>query len=81
MRRVNPNMPVDTEYKGLTDKFIYGLIDNDTQVQQTKDGKVGRFYLYNDETNPMNQEKESRELWSKYFDKVKRLSMLSVKKL
>ncbi|MBR8534412.1 hypothetical protein KDU71_02485 [Carboxylicivirga sediminis] len=71
-------LPIHTAYKGLTEK----IIENIAQVIDRKEnGEIWRFFLYNDETNPMNNKpsKKRDNYFIEYFKKIERLSKLKIK--
>lgn len=70
-------LPIHTKYEALTEKKLLTIADNDPKrIKRDEDGKINMVWLYNDGTNPMNQAKDSPELWNKYFQKLKMLSKL-----
>jgi len=69
-------LPIRTKYKGITEKFLKDLVDDDSMIQRDSEGEVTRVFLYNDGTNPTNQEIDKKHLWESYFDKLKKLSKL-----
>lgn len=73
------DLPINTSYKRVTDKFLSEIVDNPVRIQRDTNGKIDRIFLYDDRTNPMNQSKDSKLLWDSYFDKLKKLSKLRIK--
>jgi hypothetical protein len=61
--------PLYTTYKGLTDKAILSFIP-EMEIERGGDGKITKFWLYRDATNPMLKP----ECWDEYIVKVKHLS-------
>lgn len=71
-------MPIYTKYKGLTEKFIIGLIDEPEQASRDENGEIRYVFLYNDGSNPTNGSSRSKDLWERYFQKLEKLAKLSV---
>lgn len=65
-------IPVRTKYKNVTEKLLRKLVDDESHVRYDTDGKIRELWLYNDSTNPTNNEK----YWNAYLDKIKLLSTL-----
>lgn len=72
------NLPVYTKYKRISEKLLIELAGEESSVQRNDNGEIIRIFLYNDTTNPMNQSTEKKELWDKYFEKLKKISKLKV---
>jgi len=62
--------PIYTKYKGLTEKLILE-IGNPDSIERDEHGKICKFWLYNDVTNPMNNND-----WSTYWKKLQKLAKL-----
>lgn len=75
------DFPIYTKFKGLTDSFIFGLINNEDEgsIQKDDNGEIVKFYLYNDGTNPTNSSGNNKQGWEMYFEKLKKLAKLEVK--
>lgn len=72
------NLPVYTKYKKISQKLLLELADSEHAIQYNNAGDITKVFFYNDGTNPMNQSKEKKQLWDKYFDKLKKLSKLEI---
>lgn len=73
-------LPVYTRYKGLTDRLVREITGNDkSSVNLDEEGKIKRFWLYNDSTNPMNQGNQNNKYWEMYWKKLKKLARLDIK--
>jgi len=72
-------MPIHTTYNGITEKLIESITHG---IDRNENGEIWRFFLYNDETNPMNNKpsKKRDNYFLDYFKKVEKLSKLKVKK-
>ena len=68
--------PIYSKYKGLTDRFIENL--KPSQIEKDENGKISKFWLYNDETVPKSRYSNDKntKLWDEYFSKSKKLSYL-----
>jgi hypothetical protein len=66
------NLPIRTKYKNATDVILKQLIDETSSVEYDENGKINKIFLYNDETNPTNNEK----YWNSYLEKIRILSQL-----
>ncbi len=75
----SPTVPINTSYKGLTNKILSDIVDEALRMQKDENGDIVRIFLYDDGTNPMNQPKDSEALWDAYFEKLKKLSKLKAK--
>jgi hypothetical protein len=64
------NIPIYTEYKGITEKKLLEIAGNEKFVMRDTAGKINRIFLYDDRTNPQS----SNEYWNDYFSKIKLLS-------
>lgn len=73
------DLPINTSYKNVSDRFLSEIVDDPLRIQRDSDGKIYRIFLYDDGTNPMNQSRDSKKLWDSYFEKLKKLSKLKVK--
>ena len=62
--------PIYTKYKGLTEKLILE-IGNPDSIERDENGKICKFWLYNDGTNPMNNND-----WNTYWKKLEKLAKL-----
>lgn len=71
--------PIYTKFRGITEKFLYELVDEPNHVSKDENGVIRFVFLYNDRTNPTNSSGPNKELWDNYFAKLKKLSNLSVK--
>lgn len=73
-------LPVYACYRGLTDRLIHKIIGNEkSSVNFDETGKIKRFWLYNDSTNPMNQGRKNNKYWKIYWKKLEKLARLDVK--
>lgn len=63
------------KYKGLTDTILKKLADTPGAIEKDNN-KIIKVFLYNDATNPSNQNKKS--LYKDYFAKLELLSKLKV---
>lgn len=73
------DLSIYTKYKGITEKLLTEISDNESDIHRDENGNIIKLFLYNDGTNPMNQSKDKNELWDIYFDKLKKLSKLIIK--
>lgn len=69
------NIPIHTEYKGITEKKLFEIAGSEDSVRRDVTGKINRIYLYDDRTNPQS----SNEYWNVYFSKIKLLSRFEKK--
>lgn len=69
-------IPIYTNYKGLTDAKLLKIAGDEKSLERDEQGKIKTVYLYNDGTNPSSK----KEYWNDYFDKIKQLSILEVKR-
>jgi len=74
-----PDLPINTNYGELKEKFLLDLVDNPDRIQRDESGEIIRIFLYDDGTNPMNRQKDLKTLWDSYFRKLNKLSKLNVK--
>lgn len=64
-------------YPLLSDTFILELIDYDeNSVKRDNLGNIERFWLYNDQTNPMNQREKDNGYWKVYWNRLESLAKL-----
>lgn len=71
----NPKgLPLFTKYQKLTEKFLLDLADRPDTVKRGEDGKINLVWFYDDGSNPTNQPKDSKIVWDRYFDKIKKIS-------
>jgi len=68
--------PIYTRYKALTDSKLLKIAGGEESVKRDSEGKIMMVFLYNDGTNPSSK----KEHWNAYFDKIKELSILEVKR-
>lgn len=74
------SLPVYNGYKGLTNGLIRQITEyNESSVNLDEEGNIKCFWLYNDTTNPMNQDSKENEYWDIYWEKLKKLARLYVK--
>lgn len=65
-------------YPLLSDSLILELIDYDeSSVKRDNLGNIKKFWLYNDQTNPMNQREKENEYWKTYWNRLESLAKLS----
>jgi len=64
------DFPIYTKYKGLTERLILE-IGNPNSIERDEKGKICKFWLYNDEINPMNNDN-----WIAYWKKLEKLAKL-----
>ena len=77
MKGNSPELPVFSLYIGLTNRFIQEITGYDeSAVNRDEQGNIRRFWLYNDSTNPMNQQKKENEYWDIYWQKLKGIARL-----
>lgn len=72
------NLPIHTQYKRLTEKFLTDIAYGENGIQRNEDGNIYRVFLYNDKTNPVNHSTDKKELWDDYFKRLKKLSKLKI---
>lgn len=73
------DVPIYTKYKKLSDKLLLELAHNaEYGVKRDENGEINTVFFYNDGSNPINQLKDNKELWNRYFDKLKKLSKLQI---
>lgn len=66
-------------YPLLFDSFIMELVDYDEDsIKRDRFGNIERFWLYNDQTNPMNQQEQDNEHWKIYWTKLELLAKLRI---
>lgn len=72
--------PVYFKCPGLTDAFIRELVKDVPDAYFTVDGKIQKFWLYDDKTNPIdtNEYPQSYFLWEAYLRKVRMLSEILI---
>lgn len=70
------DLPIYTKFKGISDRLLVELADSSSAINRNEEGEIIKIFLYSDGTNPMNQARDKKELWTKYFDKLKKLSKL-----
>lgn len=71
-------LPVYTKYKRIPEKLLIELAEETDALERNDTGEVIRIFLYNDKTNPLSKTIGGKQLWDKYFEKVKKLSYLKV---
>ena len=62
------SIPIYTKYDGLTEHLIEGIA---AKMWRDEQGKICRFYLYTDATNPMKNND-----WDTYLKKLQKLAKL-----
>lgn len=72
------NLPIHTQYKRLTDKFLTDIAHGESGIHRNDNGDIYRVFLYNDSTNPVNHSIDKKELWEDYFKRIKKLSKLKI---
>ncbi len=72
------NLPIHIKYKRITDDFLINYIsfNGEKGVKKDDKGEIIKVYLYNQSSNPVTD--PSNQNWEKYFNKLKRLSILEV---
>lgn len=72
------DLPVYASYKKVSEKLLLSLADNPEDIQRNENGEIIRVFFYKDSSNPVNVFGKSRdeELWNRYFNKLKILSVL-----
>jgi hypothetical protein len=71
-------LPVYTKYKNITEKMLLEIAEDESKIERNEKNEIVKIFLYNDKTNPVNHTRDKKELWEKYFNKLKRLSKLSI---
>lgn len=66
--------PIYTKYKGVTEKELIKIAQNESAIHRNERGEIQSIFLYNDRTNPQNDPK----FWPEYFEKIKLLSKFTV---
>lgn len=66
------DIPIKTRYKNATEELLLRLADRTSAAEYDEDGRIKKLFLYNDTTNPTNNEK----YWNTYLEKIKILSQL-----
>jgi len=74
------DLPVYMKYQKLTEKVLLELAHSENGIKRDENGEINTIFLYNDGSNPRNQTKDNKVLWDNYFDKLKKLSKLSIEK-
>ncbi len=68
------------EYKGLTEKLILLIVDDEDSIHRDESGNIVRFFLYNDGSNPGNMSGKRKDIcYVKYFNKLQKLCQLKRK--
>ena len=74
------DLPVYTSYKNISESLLIELAHHkEGGIQRDDEGNIKKVFLYNDQTNPVNQSKDNQVLWNEYFEKIKKLSKLKIK--
>lgn len=74
--------PIYTKFNGLTDVFLTEIAFHPEKgIIRDEKGKIKTIFLYNDGSNPTNQnnKKEEEIAWDSYLKKLKKLSKLKRK--
>lgn len=74
------DLPVYTKYQRVTEKLLLDIVDYEHEIHRNDKGEIVKIFLYNDQTNPVNQSSDKPILWENYFKKLKRLSKLKIEK-
>lgn len=70
-------IPIRTKYNGLTEKLLIEIAAKDGKsIERDSAGKIRRVWLYNDNTNPMNQPDQDNPYWAEYWSRLEKLSRL-----
>jgi hypothetical protein len=72
---VNPDYPIYTKYKAITEKKLIEIAGSEGKLHYDKEGKIDRVYLYGDGNVP-SRNTQTKKDWDDYFDKIKKLSRL-----
>ena len=67
-------LPIRTEYKGLTEKSILKILTNPDRIQRDENGQIITIFFYESDTNPQSTPK----YWGDYFKIIKAFSKLNV---
>lgn len=71
------NLPVYTNYYGLTEEILLSISVHDSQtIERDENGEIKGIWLYNDLTNPINKSGKDSIYWDKYWHKLEILSKL-----
>jgi len=73
------DVPVHTNYGKISNALLQELADEATDISKNEEGDIIKIWLYSDGTNPSNSGSNSVKYWNKYFDKLRKLSMLEIK--
>lgn len=68
-----------TNYGKLSENLLLELADDRNSIKRNEKEEIVMVFLYNDSTNPSNQNSLSSSLWNQYFLKIKKLSNKKVK--
>jgi len=72
------HLPIHTKYNRLTEKLLLEItFDIEKGIKRNDNGEIYQVFLYNDGTNPVNI--DEKRLWDDYFNRLKKLSKLSLK--
>lgn len=69
-----------TSYERLTEKAILKIFDGEENVRRDENGEIYQAWFYKDATNPNNQSNKENKYWDIYFNKVKMIAKLNVKR-
>lgn len=62
--------PIHTKYRNIKEQTLLKLADQESAISRDEAGKVQTVFLYDDRTNPMNDNK----FWDHYIEKLKIVS-------
>lgn len=68
------NLPVYSQYKGITDKLLNELEYSDTAIHRNEKGEIVKIYLYQDSDIADMSSGKNPQVWTTYFEKIQKLS-------
>lgn len=71
------NLPVYTKYTKVSDNLLEELAEDETYIRRNDTGEIIKIFLYHNNTNPVSNNTNTN--WSRYFEKLKKLSKLKIK--
>lgn len=73
------NLPIYTKYRGLTERKLIQLAAREGEaIRRNEKGEIIAVWLYNDGTNPTNNNSKTNPFWDIYWKKLEVLSKLQV---
>lgn len=66
---------VFTKYSGMTENFLLKIA---ARLNRDSSGNLDKIWLYSDADDPLQH--NTKENWNKYFEKLKAISVLKIKR-